>query len=86
MNQKQASKPDEPLEGEGSYQATRRYNQHLAEAIEGGDLEAGAEAARQALEGPEAKELERAAAQAKQGPRPKASTAAPPAKSKESGK
>jgi hypothetical protein len=59
----------QPLQGEGNYSATRRYNQHLGEAIAEGDLEAAADAARRAVEGPEGAELERAAEQAKQGPK-----------------
>jgi hypothetical protein len=63
------SKPStQPLEGEGSSSATRRYNRHLGEAIAEGDLEAAADAARHAVEGPEGEELLRAAEQAKQGP------------------
>ena len=62
--------PSEPLEGEGSYTATRDYNEHLKESIESGDLEEGAEEARRAMEGPEAEELLKAAAKAKAGPKP----------------
>ena len=67
MNQEETKKSD--LEGEGSYTATRRYNQHLAEAQDGGDIEAAAEDARRAVEGPEGVELARAAEQAKRGPK-----------------
>jgi hypothetical protein len=69
MNKDESKKPEQPVEGEGSYSATRRYNQHLGEAVESGDLEAGAEAARRAVEGEEGVELERAAEQAKHGPK-----------------
>ncbi len=62
----------QPVEGEGSYSATRAYNQHLGDAIESDDLEAGADAARRAMEGPEREELERAAARTKQGAKPQA--------------
>jgi len=65
----ESKKSDQSLEGEGSYRATRRYNQHLGDAIASGDLEAGAEAASRALEGPEGQELERAAEAAKRGPK-----------------
>lgn len=79
----QPKKSEQPLEGEGSYSATRRYNQHLGEAIEGGDLEAGAEAAREAVDGPEGEELERAAEEAKKGPKLQRQTApATPTKTK----
>jgi len=69
MKNDEATKPEPSLEGEGSYSATRKYNKHLGDAIESGDLEAGADAARRALEGPEGKELERAEQEAKQGPK-----------------
>jgi hypothetical protein len=69
MKKDESKKLDQPLEGEGSYSATRRYNKHLGDAVESGDLEAGAEAARRAVEGPEGAELKRAAEQAKQGPK-----------------
>jgi hypothetical protein len=64
------SKPStQPVEGEGSYTATRRYNQHLGDAIDSGDVEAAADEARRALEGPEREELERAEKQGKSGPK-----------------
>ena len=44
MNSKSKTK-DQPLEGEGSYSAARRYNQHVGDAVASGDLEAGAEEA-----------------------------------------
>jgi hypothetical protein len=69
MSNQQPKKASEPVEGEGSYTATRNYNQHLAEAIDSGDLEAGAAEAGRAMEGPEREELERAAADAKKGPK-----------------
>lgn len=81
MKKDEATKSEQPLEGEGSYSATRKYNKHLGDAIEGGDLEAGADAARRALEGAEGEELERAAQQAKQGPKGSAAgRGAPPNK------
>ena len=74
MNQDDATKPTptQPVEGEGSYTATRRYNQHLGDAVDSGDLEAAADEARRALEGPEREELERAEQQGKEGPKKKA--------------
>jgi len=68
MNKHESKKSVQPVEGEGSYSATRRYNQHLGDAVTSGDLEAGAEEARRAVDGPEGKELERAAEDAKKGP------------------
>lgn len=65
------------LEGEGSYTATRRYNQHLAEANASTDVDAAADEARRAVEGPEGEELARAAEEAKKGPKHRP---APPAK------
>ena len=67
MNKDESKKSD--LEGEGSYTATRKYNQHLAEASARGQLEAAADAARRAVEGPEGEELARAAEEAKKGPK-----------------
>ena len=69
MNKDESNKS--ALEGEGSYTATRRYNQHLAEAIDSGDIEAAADEARRAVEGPEGEELARAAEEAKKGPKHK---------------
>ncbi len=69
MQDADSKKPTQPLEGEGSYTATRRYNEHLGDAIDSGDIEAAADAARRAMEGPERAELERAARQGKAGPR-----------------
>ena len=65
----------QPLEGEGSYSATRRYNQHLGDAVASGDLEGGAEEAGRALDGPDGRELQRAAEEAKTGPRQSANRA-----------
>jgi hypothetical protein len=56
------------VEGEGSYTATRRYNEHLANHLESHDVEREAEEAREALEGDEREELEAAERRAKQGP------------------
>jgi hypothetical protein len=69
MKKDESKKSTQPLQGEGNYSATRRYNKHLGDAIESGDLEAGAEAARRAIEGAEGAELERAAQAAKRGPK-----------------
>ncbi len=69
MKKDESKKVDQPLEGEGSYSATRRYNKPRGDAVASGDLEPGAEQARRAMDGPEAEELERAAEQAKRGPK-----------------
>ncbi|MEI9948582.1 MAG: hypothetical protein WDO74_06245 [Pseudomonadota bacterium] len=76
MNNEESKKKDQPLEGEGSYSATRRYNKHLGDAVASGDLEAGAEEARRAVEGAEGEELARAAAEAKKGPKNNAASSA----------
>jgi len=68
-NQNPAAKADPALQGEGNYSATRRYNERLAEAIDEGEISAGAEAARRALEGSEGEDLRRAEQSAKKGPR-----------------
>jgi hypothetical protein len=56
------------VEGEGSYTATRRYNEHLGKHLESHDVEGEAKAAREALEGDEREELEAAERRGKQGP------------------
>jgi hypothetical protein len=58
------------VEGEGSYSATRAYNQNLARALsDKKSIERGAEKARKALEGPEGSSLREAEKRAKSGPR-----------------
>ncbi len=58
------------VEGEGSYTATRRYNEHLEQHIQTHNTEELAKEARRALEGDEKEELEEAERQAKRGPSP----------------
>jgi hypothetical protein len=87
MKNEETKKSAQRVEGEGSYEATRRYNAHLGDAIDSGDVDAAADAARRALEGPERAELERAEKQGKAGPMRKpapapAKSAPAPAKSK----
>lgn len=53
------------VEGEGSYTATRRYNEGVQEHLSTHDVEAEAEEAREALEGDERAELEAAEEQGK---------------------
>lgn len=57
------------VEGEGSYTATRRYNEKLGKYIETGAVQQDAEAAKRALEGDEREELEDAERRAKHGPK-----------------
>ena len=76
MNEDDAKKSE--LEGEGSYSATRKYNQHLGEAIDSGDIEAAADEARRAIDGPEGPELRRAEEQGKAGPKVKQTPAPKP--------
>jgi len=59
----QASK----LEGEGSYTATRRYDEGVARSVAEGTTEELAKKAAQALDGPEGPELRKAEQAAKQG-------------------
>ena len=64
-------KPDSsatPLEGEGSYTGTRRYNEHLKQHQKTHNTEELAEEARKALEGDEKAALEQAEKQGKSGP------------------
>lgn len=58
------------VEGEGSYSATRAYNQNLARALEDkGSIERGADRARRAIEGSEGPALRKAEKRGKSGPR-----------------
>jgi hypothetical protein len=57
------------LEGEGSYSATRKYNEGLAKHQKQANVDALAKSARKAVEGPEGAELRRAEEQGKRGPR-----------------
>ncbi len=77
MIKDESKKSESELEGEGSYSATRKYNQHLGEAIASGDIEAAADDARRAIEGPEGPELRRAEQQGKAGPKLKNPARAP---------
>lgn len=69
---KHTSQPKDPssdkqrkVEGEGSYTATRRYNEHVKEHLQTANVESEAKAAREALEGEEREELEEAEARGK---------------------
>jgi hypothetical protein len=54
------SSPTRKLEGEGSYEGTRRYNKNLERHQQDRDVDELAERARKALEGNEAEGLARA--------------------------
>jgi len=56
------------VEGEGSYEATHRYNEAVSRHVASGKTEELAEKAAEALEGPEAEELARAEEKGKRGP------------------
>lgn len=60
-------KPTKGVEGEGSYEATHRYNEGLSKSIERGDGEKLAKKAAKALDGTEGDELLEAAEKAKKG-------------------
>lgn len=55
------------VQGEGNYDATRRYNEGLGKSVKKGDSDELAEKAKQALEGPEGDELREAEEIGKQG-------------------
>ncbi len=59
------------VEGEGSYEASRRYNDAVAKHAKSGEVERLAKKAAQALDGAEGKELRQAEARGKRGPRAK---------------
>jgi hypothetical protein len=68
----QPKQPPQPsqVEGEGSYTASRRYNEGVKKHVETQDVEELAEAAREALEGEEGEELRDAERRGKSGPKP----------------
>ena len=68
----ETAQPKQPseIEGEGSYTASRRYNEGLKKHIETENVEELAEAAREALEGVEGEELREAEQRGKRGPKP----------------
>ena len=57
---RKAKKETGALEGEGSYSATRAYDEALAKSVKAGHSDELAEKARQALEGPEGDSLREA--------------------------
>jgi len=58
---------DEDLQGEGNYDATRRYDEGVKQSIQKGNTEELAEKAKKALEGPEGEELRKADEKGKAG-------------------
>jgi hypothetical protein len=69
-----AASGSKKLEGEGSYSATRRYNEKLKSHVREQDVSKLAEDARRALEGPERTSLRKAEKSARKGPRTAAAT------------
>lgn len=59
--------PAPELEGEGSYTATRRYDEGVARSVAEGETERLASEAAEALDGPEGDELRKAEQAAKRG-------------------
>jgi hypothetical protein len=55
------------VEGEGSYSATRDYNERTAKFIEKGKVEKAAQEAKRAMDSPERAGLEKAEAEGKAG-------------------
>jgi hypothetical protein len=74
MNKQQDSSTGEQTKpgvgGEGSYEATERYNERLKKHIQNEDTEKLGKEAKSALEGNEKSELEEAERRAKRGPVP----------------
>ena len=67
-NDDRNDKQTEEVEGEGSYQATHRYNEAVSRHAQNGDTERLAKEAAEALDGPEGEELRKAEEEAKRGP------------------
>lgn len=55
------------VQGEGDYEATRRYDEGVKKSVEKGDTAELAEKAKKALEGPEGEELRKAEEKGKSG-------------------
>lgn len=55
------------VQGEGNYDATRRYNEGVKKSVEKGNAEALAKKAKKALEGPEGDELREAEEEGREG-------------------
>lgn len=64
----QKQRPGNPkIEGEGSYEATRRYNQDVRDFVKSGEVEEKARDAKNALEGTEGDALKDAEQKGKSG-------------------
>jgi hypothetical protein len=70
----ETSKPK--IEGEGSYEATHRYNSAVERHAKEGDVDGLAKKAAEALDGPEGDELRKAEAEGRRGPHPEEHRAA----------
>jgi hypothetical protein len=70
MNKNDPKKPTDAVEGEGSYEATHRYDAGLATSIREGKTEELAKKAEKALDGAEGEALREAERRAKRGPAP----------------
>ena len=71
MKTKPSKESVEPVEGEGSHSASRRYNEGATKHAKDADVEGLARKAADALDGPEGDDLRKAEAEAKRGPHPK---------------
>ncbi len=68
---KKPQKPASPIEGEGSYTGTRKYNAELEQWVKSGPIEESAKAASRAIDGPEGQELRQAEQIGRSGPKSK---------------
>ncbi len=86
MDTKKTSEPKKSpdLQGEGNYDATKKYDNGLTDYLKKGTSDEAAEKARRAIDGPEGEELRLAEQEAKKGPMPKRAkpTAKPNGKSR----
>ena len=57
------------VEGEGSYEGTRRYNEHVKDFAKSGQVDKAADEAKHAIDGAEKKQLDEAVEQGKRGPK-----------------
>jgi len=61
--------PAKKIEGEGSYEGTRRYNEHVKDFAQSGKVKKAADEAKDAVEGKEREALEQAEEAGKKGPK-----------------
>jgi hypothetical protein len=64
------NKKKPPMEGEGSYEGTRRYQKGVREFVKEGGVDPAAREAKKAVESDEADELDEAREAGKRGPPP----------------